>query len=424
MRASSILALCSVLTVTPASMAVTYRHDLQLADVRGLAAGVGYESAGQLSITNPALGNALASGVLIHPEWVLTAAHPLTSPTITAIDLSFTDRDNGAPVVASASAWIPFPGFNPFASAFNLDIGLIHLDAPLVGITPAPLFMNDGAELGEQITIVGYGQFGNGFSGGLVNSNGVPSAVTNTVDVFGGEPASPFNLSAYQASVMFMDFDPVPGTSASNPTGLGTPTAFEGLSAIGDSGGPGYIDIDGVPHVAGVVSVGLSFDGIFSGYGDLSGLTRVSAFLDWIDDYVPLGLPGDIDGDGLLTAADIDLIAAGFGSANPLLDLNSSGLVTSADVDAWLVLAGSARGDANLDLAVDLIDLSILASGFGGSADGWADADFNADGLVDLIDLSQLAMSFGVGSPTNLPEPVGVYAIVGLGFWRIQMSRG
>lgn len=48
-------------------------------------------------------------------------------------------------------------------------------------------------------------------------------------------------------------------------------------------------------------------------------------------------------------------------------------------------------GDANGDNIVDLLDLSILASQWGGGGS----ADFNDDGVVDLLDLSILASAWG-----------------------------
>lgn len=48
-------------------------------------------------------------------------------------------------------------------------------------------------------------------------------------------------------------------------------------------------------------------------------------------------------------------------------------------------------GDANGDNIVDLLDLSILASQWGGGGS----SDFNGDGVVDLLDLSTLASAWG-----------------------------
>lgn len=75
-------------------------------------------------------------------------------------------------------------------------------------------------------------------------------------------------------------------------------------------------------------------------------------------------------------------------------------------------VAGALPGDANLDGAVDLLDLSILAQSFEGDGT-WVNGDFNGDGTVDLLDLSLLASNFGsdIGS---LPEP-GMATLLSLG---------
>ncbi|WP_428388189.1 pentapeptide repeat-containing protein [Mucisphaera sp.] len=62
-------------------------------------------------------------------------------------------------------------------------------------------------------------------------------------------------------------------------------------------------------------------------------------------------------------------------------------------------------GDTNLDLVIDLNDLSKLAANFGQPA-GWAGGNFNGDNVVDLIDLSLLATNFNPAPPsTTIPEP-------------------
>ena len=50
------------------------------------------------------------------------------------------------------------------------------------------------------------------------------------------------------------------------------------------------------------------------------------------------GVPGDFDGDGLLTTADIDLLtaASAVGSGDLKFDLNGDSTVNKADVDLWI----------------------------------------------------------------------------------------
>ncbi|MEQ9459628.1 MAG: PEP-CTERM sorting domain-containing protein [Phycisphaeraceae bacterium] len=126
------------------------------------------------------------------------------------------------------------------------------------------------------------------------------------------------------------------------------------------------------------------------------------------------GLLGDYDLSGVLDIADVDLLVAAIigGSTDPEFDLDGSNVADSGDLAEWVeVLFGSALGDSNLDGSVDLIDLSALASNFGGSGT-YGQGDFNADGVVDLIDLSTLATSFGFSAA--VPEPASA-ALLGLG---------
>jgi hypothetical protein len=119
---------------------------------------------------------------------------------------------------------------------------------------------------------------------------------------------------------------------------------------------------------------------------------------------------GDFNGDALVDAGDIDQLTAAIraGSSDPDFDLDGSGVVDAGDLDAMVgSILLTFAGDANLDRSVNLIDLSALASGFGGPG-GWANGNFNTDSLVDLIDLSLLASNFGITAV--VPEP----AVTGL----------
>jgi hypothetical protein len=104
---------------------------------------------------------------------------------------------------------------------------------------------------------------------------------------------------------------------------------------------------------------------------------------------------GDVDGNGVLDAADIDALFARFRTADAYADLDDSGLVNQADADTLVHdIFGTQYGDANLDRKVDVIDVLALADSWNGHA-GWAGGDFNGDGVVDTLDLLLLASSWG-----------------------------
>ena len=66
---------------------------------------------------------------------------------------------------------------------------------------------------------------------------------------------------------------------------------LEGTSAAGDSGGPAFADFGNGPVVVGLVSWGVNPGNLSnpygSGQGDITYLTRVSAFDDWILTTIP-----------------------------------------------------------------------------------------------------------------------------------------
>ncbi len=132
------------------------------------------------------------------------------------------------------------------------------------------------------------------------------------------------------------------------------------------------------------------------------------------------GVTGDFNGDTVVDAADIDLLTAAIraGSTDAQFDLDGSTTVDADDL-AELVgtILGTVPGDANLDLAVDLIDLSALATNFNSNA-GWAGGNFNTDEIVDLIDLSLLATNFGTGVAVPEPAAASLLGLAALGLVR------
>lgn len=128
--------------------------------------------------------------------------------------------------------------------------------------------------------------------------------------------------------------------------------------------------------------------------------------LAWIDVGAYEWLYGDLDGNGGLSATDIDFLCQHFGQSD--YDLNGNGLTDFGDMDTLIHdILQTEYGDANLDHVVDGQDF-VLWNGGKFQAGGWGQGDFNGDGYVDGEDLQIWLNHFGwsetgvVGLPTLL----------------------
>lgn len=123
--------------------------------------------------------------------------------------------------------------------------------------------------------------------------------------------------------------------------------------------------------------------------------------------------PGDLNVDGVVNAADIDALFA-----QPA-DLNGDGAADDDDV-RHLILSPSGLntffGDVDLDIDVDIRDLALLATFFGGPG-GWAEGDLDGSGHVNISDLAILASNFASNrsaapatTGSAVPEPASALA--------------
>jgi hypothetical protein len=315
---------CTVaFTGLSASLGATIRHDVPVdayidyGDKIHLVGGV-----------NNAL-QSFGSGVVIHPEWVLTAAHVVLP--VSPFGISF-ETDPDPDEVLPPPPWdFPVSGFffieavaihefydDAIGPAGGFDIALLKLDRPIPQYTPFERFRANpasNAELGRVGTAVGFGATGTGLTGFDVQTGGFYRiASDNMIDAIASHPAVidefvsrtvvdpvtgqiiEFTQEQIASQFMMADFDAPPGTGDfPNPLGSSIPLDLEGLVAPGDSGGPVLFDIDGVYHVAGLNSWiygppppwGDGTDD--ASYGDLAGYLRVSMFNDWIDGVI--GIP-------------------------------------------------------------------------------------------------------------------------------------
>jgi probable HAF family extracellular repeat protein len=94
------------------------------------------------------------------------------------------------------------------------------------------------------------------------------------------------------------------------------------------------------------------------------------------------------------------------------------------------LLTPALMGDANLDGRVDVNDLTVVLTSYGGTGLSWNAGDFNDDGRVDVNDLTILLTDYGQSLGRNnaasaVPEPSALLlAAVGLGFLALAVRRG
>lgn len=137
---------------------------------------------------------------------------------------------------------------------------------------------------------------------------------------------------------------------------------------------------------------------------------------------------GDVDGDGIITSADMDLVC-GATEYSEELDLDGDGTVTN-DAAFLLELTGYQRGDSNFDGLVQFKDFVKHSANFGIIEALWSDGDFDCDGQVAFADFLEIHNNYGefADVPTDriasVPEPASVvFLTLAMLAWPLRKRR-
>lgn len=264
------------------------RHDRSDARYLALGRDAAFSSVGAIRTAERHLG----SVVLIAPEWVLTAAHVVSTRT-DGRTVPFVPE---SVIVSFGSAHVPVaqivvhPDYWPSSvpesadvlARKGIDVAMLRLATPVHDVPPAVLAPLDPAARTPAV-FVGFGTSGTGQS--VVTAPepaGTRRAGTNIIDQVGGHVGE----RRIPSFLLVADFD-APGMPELNRTGDDTPTDLEYMPVGGDSGGGVFVRSDDAWHLAGLVATGsMNINGGDERkgiYGSLAYATSVAVIRPWIE---------------------------------------------------------------------------------------------------------------------------------------------
>jgi hypothetical protein len=301
------------------------------------------------------VGNQYGTGFLLFDGTaILTAAHLFAGNASSASVLFETSA--GKQTIASSQVLVN-PRYDSNTRNDDLAIVWLSQDAPVAAQRYG--IYRSSSELGQTMTMVGYGVPGSGSTGTLTPYTEAPVRLkaNNEFDAESAPLGRFFDASgawdATSGKQLVADFDNGQAQndafgSLINKAGLGLGMA-EGLISKGDSGGPAFIG----NLVAGVASytLRLSAPGAVpdvdalnnSSFGEIAGWQRVSAYQQWIDQSLRAKYAN-----APTTQAQVQkVVSEGTVGAG-----DSGGIVGTTPVYFWVQFNGY-RSDANQIVSVD-----------------------------------------------------------------------
>jgi len=229
------------------------------------------------------------SGALLYDgSAVLTAAH-LFYGSAGSIEIEFITSE-GVYSYAPSQILID-PNYDPGNG--NNDLALIFLERPAPLEAERFQLYRDQDEVGQDVSLVGFGSIGSGSSGATSNPDHLHLQALNTIDLTDVEFNRALSTSWTPQEMLFADFDS--GQTAHDALGqlvsrvhLGTGES-EGMIAQVDSGGPAFLDgqLVGVASYTSAISNSRYHpdidDVINSSFGEVGAWQRISAHQEWID---------------------------------------------------------------------------------------------------------------------------------------------
>lgn len=196
-----------------------------------------------------------------------------------------------------------------------------------------------------------------------------------------------------------------------------------------------YFEIARFPSKQNAVS-GASAYGYVEAFGRtwINGYNITEKNLDLVGRFTEVTL-GDYDGDGILTAADMDSLSAQLrpGTKLPIYDLDLSGVVDEVDREYWVTdLAHIAFGDVDFNGRFDSNDLVIVFQqgqyeDYAAYNSGWAQGDWNGDTEFTSADLvyvlQRTAYDNGATAGRAVPEPATDCGLLSIAMELVVMQR-